>query len=272
MLNDMQKKLVESFVWLTDYLEKNGLRYYMVCGTMLGAVRHKGFIPWDDDIDIGMPRRDYEKFLELMKDPVDHYVVESYKTGNKDFYYASAKFYDLNTTMVENKIGMTKRGLYIDIFSLDGIGNTIEESYANYKKIDRLHMLYAMKTTKPHKGRAWWKNVASFVGYILPVNVHKLIKKLDNLCAEHDFDEYKYVGHLKSSAREKEILDKSIYGEPTLYEFEGIKAYGPEKYDEYLTSLFGDWQKLPPIEKQVSNHEFVYLDINKPFTEKEKNI
>ncbi len=269
MLNELQKKLLETFSWLVKYLEENNLRYYMICGTMLGAVRHEGFIPWDDDIDIAMPRKDYDRFIELMKNPIEHYVVESYKTGNKDYCYSSAKFYDLETTMIEQKKRKVKRGVYIDIFSLDGIGNTLEESYANYKKIDRANMLLEMKTAKRRKGRVWWKNLASVLGYILPVSSQRLIRKIDKLCAEHDFDDYNYVGHLKSSARKDEILLKELYGTPTLYNFEGLKVYGPEKYDEYLTALFGDWRKLPPEEKRVSNHEFVYLDLNKSFLEKQ---
>ena len=77
LMDDFQKKLVDMLRWLVEFLEKNNLRYYVVEGTMLGAVRHEGLIPWDDDIDIGMPRADYEKLIELLSNPIDHYVVES---------------------------------------------------------------------------------------------------------------------------------------------------------------------------------------------------
>ena len=158
--NRLQEKLLEMFTWLVDFMSKNNLRYYMIGGTMLGAVRHQGFIPWDDDIDIAMPRSDYEKLIALLKDPVDHYLIETPRSLEKDYVYGYAKLYDMNTTMTEKKRKNITRGIYIDIFPLDGIGNTLDESYKNYKKIDRLHMLLAMKECAYRRGRKWWKNMA----------------------------------------------------------------------------------------------------------------
>ena len=268
MLNPLQQKLLEMFTWLTDYLHKHNLRYYMIGGTMLGAVRHGGFIPWDDDIDIAMPRSDYEKLIELLREPVDHYVVESPKGDAKDYLYGVSKLYDMNTSMTELTRKGVKRGVYIDIFPLDGIGNTLEESYKNYKKIDRTNMLLAMRVCAYRKDRKWWKNCAVFVGRLLPLSAKKLTRKLDRLCAEHDFDENAYVGNLMSTYRAREIMSKELFGTPTLYDFEGIKAYGPEKYDEYLTTLFRNWRQLPPEDKRHSAHDFVDLDMDKPYRTK----
>ena len=100
MLNPLQQKLLEMLTWLSKYIESNHLTYYVIGGTFLGAVRHKGFIPWDDDIDIAMPRKDYETLIKLLSKPVDHYVIESPDNCGKDFTYNLAKFYDLDTTMV----------------------------------------------------------------------------------------------------------------------------------------------------------------------------
>lgn len=265
MLNPLQQKLLEMFTWLTEYLAKQNLRYYVVGGTMLGAVRHEGFIPWDDDIDIAMPRADYEKLIRLLAEPVDHYVVESSKGEAKDFIYGYAKLYDMNTSMTELARKNVTRGVYIDIFPLDGIGNTLEESYNNYKKIDRANMLLAMRVCTYRKDRKWWKNCAVFVGGLIPVNVKKLTQKLDKLCAEHDFDECSYVGNLVSTYRSREIMPKELFGNPTPYKFEGLTVMGPEKYDEYLTVLFKDWRKLPPEDKRHSAHDFVEFDPNKPY-------
>ncbi len=207
-MNELQSKLLEMFSWLTNFLSDNNLKYYVVGGTMLGAVRHNGFIPWDDDIDIAMPRKDYEKLIDLLKEPRDHYVVESVKSLANDYRYSYAKLYDMNTYLVENRKKKLIRGIFVDIFPLDGIGQTIEQSIQNYKKVDRLNMLLAMKACKLRKGRKWWKNIAAFLGYFLPVGEKKLSKKLDKACAFINYDESKYVGQLMSVYRQKEIMEK----------------------------------------------------------------
>jgi lipopolysaccharide cholinephosphotransferase len=263
MLNQLQKKLLEMFEWLTNFLHENNLRYYMIDGTMLGAARHKGFIPWDDDIDIAMPRDDYEKLLTLLKDDLDHYVVESPNSSAADYVYGISKFYDINTTMTEELKHNVTRGVYIDIFPLDGIGNTMSESLKNYKSVDFFNMLLAMKTSKYRKDRKWWKNCATFIGNIIPVSPKKLSKKLDRKCAEYNYDNCEYVGSLLSTYRAREIMKKDVYGNPTLYKFEHLDVYGPEKYDEYLTILYKDWRKLPPEDKRKSAHDFIHLDVTK---------
>ena len=125
MLNPLQQKLLGMLTWLIKYIDDNNIRYYIIGGTMLGAVRHEGFIPWDDDIDIAVPRNDYERLIDLLKSPVDHYVIESPKGEAEDYVYSYAKLYDLNTSMTELARKNVKRGVYIDIFPLDGIGNSL---------------------------------------------------------------------------------------------------------------------------------------------------
>jgi lipopolysaccharide cholinephosphotransferase len=264
-MNDLQKKLLEMFTYLTKTLEDNGLRYYAVAGTMLGAVRHEGFIPWDDDIDIAMPRADYEKAIKLFSEVKDHYLIEGVNSKEKDFVYSFAKFYDVNTTLVEKQKIKIKRGVYIDIFPLDGIGDTYESAFKNFKRINRLNALRAIKICNYRKGRKWYKNLAAIFGYLLPLNVKKISKKIDKLCSKKDFDECNYVGCLITPYKQKEIMSKDLYGQPKKYKFENISIYGPEKYDEYLTNLYKDWRKLPPENKRVSPHNFVEIDFEKSY-------
>ena len=109
-MNDMQKKLVDMLQWYHEFCKKHNLNYYAVGGTCLGAVRHQGFIPWDDDIDVGMPREDYNRFEALMKEEGNSgkYVLEM-PFENKDFVYAYGKLYDTTTTLIENTRYKTKR-------------------------------------------------------------------------------------------------------------------------------------------------------------------
>lgn len=266
-MNPLQIKLLEMFNWLTDFLHKNNLRYYLIGGTMLGAVRHEGFIPWDDDIDIGMPRDDYERLIKLLEKPIEHYYIESPYGNAKDYLYGIAKFYDMNTSMTELTRKGIKRGVFIDIFPLDGIGNKEDEAIRNYKKIDRTNMLLAMLTCAYRKDRKWWKNCAVFIGRLIPVSAKNCARKLDKLCSEHNFDQFTWVGNLMSTYRSRELMPKEIFGTPTLYNFEGLHVYGPEKYDEYLTQIYGNWRKLPPEDKRHSAHDFSELDLEKSFME-----
>lgn len=264
-MNELQSKLLEMLTWLTQYLEKNNLRYYVIDGTFLGAARHQGFIPWDDDVDIGMPRRDYEKLLKLLEKPIEHYVVESPRGAAKDYIYGFAKFYDMNTTMTECIHHNVTRGVYIDIFPLDGVGNTKEDGMKYYKLIDRMNMLLAMRVCALRKDRVWWKNIAVILGKILPINGHWLAKKLDALCARRDFDQCKYVANCMSTYRSREIMDKKLLGTPTKYSFESIEVYGPEQCDQYLTHIYKNWRQLPPEDKRHSAHDFINLDLKSPY-------
>ena len=265
-LNEQQEKLLEMFKWFDEYCEKNGIRYYAIGGTLLGAVRHKGFIPWDDDIDVGVPRPDYEKLLSLFTKKEGKYFLETPYMNNKDYLYSYAKLYDTTTTFVENTRYECRRGIYIDIFPLDGMGNSEEECLKNYSKVDKWNMFLMTRTCIIRKGRAWYKNLLTVIlGNIPGINNKKLSVKVADLAARFNYDECDYIANAMGAYREKEIVKKSIIGNPTRYEFEDTYTNGIEFYDEYLTHVYGDWRKLPPIEKQKPHHDFKELDLNKPY-------
>ena len=133
-MNDLQLKMLDMMSWYHNLCEKNNLKYYVVGGTALGTIRHKGFIPWDDDIDVGMPREDYEKFKELASnsDLSARYAIE-FPSGKKDFLYPYGKIYDTTTTLIEHTRYKTKRGIFIDVFPLDGIGNDKDEATRHFE-------------------------------------------------------------------------------------------------------------------------------------------
>lgn len=270
-MTELQSKLLEMMGWLHNFITSHGLRYYIYAGTLLGALRHQGFIPWDDDIDIVMPRNDYEKLCELLKNPIDHYVIESATSPAKDFLYTFAKFYDTHTTMTEYLNHNIKRGVYIDILPLDGLGNTKEEAVKAFNKIDKLNILLNTRICAYRKERKWYKNCAIFLGRLIPsflVDNKKLVVKIDTICKSRDFDEYQYYCLAMSSLRKEGILNKDILGKPTEYKFENLTLYGPEKAEEYLTKTYGDWRQLPPENRRQHVHDFIELDFNKSYLEK----
>ena len=270
-MTELQNKLFNMFVWFHNICEQNNLRYYMLGGTMLGAVRHGGFIPWDDDIDVGMPRADYEKLEKLLSGRSgEKYLLETPNTEEKDYVYSFSKIYDTSTTLIENSRFKIKRGIYIDVFPLDGIGNSLEEAEKNYARVYKIHNLFLTRIAGIRKGRKWYKNLAVIASRIIPefiLNKNKLLKKLIKTCKKYDFDSCEWGGNLVGAWRFKEVMPNAIMGTPALYKFESGSFYGAEDADAYLTHLYGDWRKLPPKEKQVTHHDYVTCDLNKSYLE-----
>ena len=269
-MTEQQKKLVEMLSWFHNTCIHNNLRYYIIAGTMLGAVRHKGFIPWDDDIDVGMPRSDYEKLRTLIFEINTNckYVFEYPSRVNTEYSYLYAKLYDTSTTLVEKMRYPIKRGIYIDIFPIDGIGNDIEEAKINYKPFYNCFQLNLMITGSFLKRRSLAKNLAVLAGRIISplfINRHKLEQKIDKLCQRFDFDNSKLVSNLMGGSGLKGIVPQEYFGTPTLIKFENIEVYGLEKPELYLKSMYGNFMELPPVEKQVSLHDVIECDLNKSY-------
>lgn len=271
-MNELQTKLVDMLSWFHNMCEENDLRYYIIAGTMLGAVRHKGFIPWDDDIDVGMPRSDYEKLRALAKEKgkMGKYLIEYPSLENKEYPYLIAKLYDTTTTFVEKQRRKVKRGIYIDIFPLDGIGDSMEEAAENYKLFYKNFKLNLIISSAFLRRRGLYKNMAVLCGRVISpvfVNKRKLAKKIDGICKRFDFDKSKIVSNLMGGAREKGFIPREYFGTPTLVQFEGLMVYGLEQPELYLKSMYGDFMKLPPVEKRVSLHDSCYCDLNKSYLE-----
>lgn len=270
-LNEMQIMMLDMIKWFHSFCQKNNIRYYVVGGTMLGAARHNGFIPWDDDIDVGIPRKDYERLLSNKKNWLaqqDRYEIESYLDNNKDYEYMYAKVFDTHTTLIENCRHHPKRGIFIDIFPLDGIGYSYEDAINNFMPIQHRVNFLMTRTCELRKTRSLYKNLAIIFSHILPEFIYdsrKIIAKINEMCSLRDFDESLFVGNLVGNWGKKEIMPRAYFGKPTLYKFEDTEVFGPEDYDNYLNNVYNNWRQLPPIEKQKSQHDFLHLDLHKSY-------
>ena len=266
---ELQSKLLVMLKWFHSFCVSNDLRYYVLGGTMLGAIRHKGFIPWDDDVDVGMPRSDYNRLYLLLKNKQNEpFILETPHSSARDFTFAFSKLYDSTTTLVENTSYKIKRGIYIDIFPLDGMGNTEEESRKTFSIIDRKFKFLLAHTLGIKKSRSILKNASIVISQTILtpfINDKKLIQALNQISSTKDFDSCVFGGNPFGNWRYKEIMETAIMGKPTLYHFEDTQIYGAENAEKYLSHLYGDWKKLPPLEKQQSHHDYISLDLHQSY-------
>lgn len=155
-MNSLQEKLLGMLSWFDSFCRKNGLRYYVLGGTMLGTIRHNGFIPWDDDIDVGLPRADYEKFCDMVSNQTyGDYVVETVHSADPAYSYTYTKVFDTTTTLIENLKEKLVRGIYLDIFPLDGIGDSEKDALRLYRNISIKLNFYSTRVCGIRKGRSW---------------------------------------------------------------------------------------------------------------------
>ena len=270
-MNDKQLVLVNMMKWFHEFCEMQGIKYYAIGGTALGAVRHKGFIPWDDDIDIGVPRQDYERLIHLSKNIIfqNSYRLE-FPLQNEDYDYTFGKLYDVNTTLVENFKNGTKRGVYIDIFPLDGLGNGHSKAIKIFNKVNNIKKIFILRYCSSKKRRPFYKQLIIFFVRCLPSFVYRkkhLINRINKLCKINNYQDSLYVGNCLGMWGQKEIMQREWFGVPQLMRFEDIQIYIPENYDKYLTGLYGDYMKLPPEEKRKSHHDYIYENLNKSYLE-----
>ncbi len=251
---ELQKIQLEILDVVVAFCEENNISYWLDSGTLLGAIRHKGYIPWDDDIDIGMLRPDYDRFLSTFNSAFENYKVYSIE-NNPDFYYAHAKVLDLNTTLYEPDRNGNKLSINIDVFVYDNVPDAKTANWL-YKKRDiyRLcHMLHTLNF-KP-KASILVRSGCALIKYLIkPFPKNFFIKKLSKNSKCYWCKETQYIGNF--TAYSKIICDKKVFSDFTTAEFEGKQYRVPIGYDEWLRCFYGDYMQLPPIEKRVSHHQF----------------
>lgn len=267
---------LDLYMELKRVCDKHGLRFSADAGTLLGAVRHKGFIPWDDDMDFSMPRADYEKLREIAPTEFKHpYYFETFHS-DPHFIYGTAKLLNLDTTGYISPFDL-KHGIFIDIFPMDAWNDDEEMVLCQKKEISSLFAKYQRIVTCSYKNYVYQKGIpihrklARILYFlflkVLNINtggkIHRnIFKKYEQVCERYNGGTYDKVGAICVSL--DDIVNIQDYDNLIETDYEFLKIPIIRHYDENLTTLYGNWHEMV---KGGQLHTFKKLDTNKPFRE-----
>lgn len=274
-MNDLQKIEFEMLKYFVEICENLDLQYYLVCGSALGAIKYGGFIPWDDDIDVALPRDDYEIFVrEAQKYLPENIFVQNYRT-DKNYPLLGTKLRDSNTTYIEeghSNIDMN-HGVFIDVFPLDGFSpqfltkEEITREKARYIRRKAVKLTYnrfsgenllGIRTNLMYLANRIFGAYSETGAYI--ARCESVISKCPTGACDIWINHADYIPG-------KEYEPRWYYGKGTWATFETLRVRVPERYDEYLTQRYGNWRADLPVEERKGHHYYHKMDLNKSYVE-----
>lgn len=260
---------IDLLLKLLEVCENHNLKIFAFGGTVLGAVRHKGFIPWDDDIDVGMLREDYDRLVRIAPGEFNFPYFFQHNSTDTRYVRAHAQLRNSQTTGIlqcefDKKLPFNQ-GIFIDIFVFDGVPDTRFGRFIHYKKIAMMQR--CLNNIMPSSGRrkslkSKLLNLALKIAGMADYRI--AYEKIENALRKCKIEDHKYIARPAFKRLKKDIVDKHLYDELQMMEFEDIKIPVPVEFDKILKANYGDYMKFV---KGTATHGGVVFDTEKPWTE-----
>lgn len=258
-VQNVQLQILKDFML---FCKEHQLRYFMSGGSLIGVMRHKGFIPWDDDIDVVMPRKDYNKFVKLQNEYPHDYFLVNHDT-DKNWQFNFAQFVDNQSEIIVRMNEKPRKcKIWIDVFPLDGLPNNALLRRIHIERIMLYRYLIQIPNIRTqvdtHKvGRPFYEKCVIKLLHYIPlgrlVKVDSVLKKMQEYLEKYDYDGSNFVGNMLGKYREREVVPYDYFGQGKVMDFENIKACCPSKPDLLLKHLYGEYMLLPPEKDRVSH-------------------
>ena len=248
---ELQEIQLQILAYIDRVCTEHHLTYFLDAGTLLGAVRHKGFIPWDDDIDLLMPRKDYEKLFQILKDDETYPMINRHNAPN--YIVPFSKVYDKRTCIKEKVVDNPSYGVFVDIVPFDNLPDSALVRYVYQTRMKFLSLAYRYKAFK-YETKGLKANIMR--GIAKRHSLEYFLEKLDRLAQKYNGKETHYVWYHVFTYVPYAKLEREVFAKSIPMQFENRKYPAPVGYDKRLRMAYGDYMQLPPKEKQVKTHSF----------------
>ncbi|EFM35799.1 LICD family protein [Streptococcus oralis SK255] len=255
-IEEAKKIELDILDFIDSFCKEHGINYCINYGTLIGAIRHKGFIPWDDDIDLSMTRENYEKFIQLFSEKQSRYKLLSLETDDQ-YFNNFIKIVDPTTKIIDTRNTKTyDSGVFIDIFPMDTFNDTkvVDICY----KLESFKLLSFSKHKNIVYGDSKLKDLIRTLFWLLlrPISPRFFAHQIEKQIQKYRVKDGKYIAFIPSKLKEKEVFTKEIFEDLIEVPFEHRTLSAPKQYDVILKQYYGDYMTLPPKEKQIYIHEF----------------